>query len=346
MAEPTGPPDGRGPDHIWSFRGYRLSPGEFNTAMVHFYRGEMSRSNTWRTRLDATTNWAVVATGAALSFAFSDPLHSHIMLPINTALITLFLYIEARRYRYYELWAYRVRLMETDFFAAMLAPPFSPSETWATRLVDNLLHPSYTITFWEAFGRRFRRNYQFIFVLLALAWLIKILIHPEPARSVADFLNHAGLGIVSGPMVILLGLLFNMVIFATGWAGAGLNESKGEVLSSADGHSPLELFRSASDVVGGHRLFAGRNEQLAYIITSKESGPQIAQRILTTMARGVTTMEGTGAYSGEKRDILLVAIHPEQAQALKRMVHSLDPTAFVIIHQAEEVIGRGFQTRK
>jgi len=36
----------------------RMSPGEFNTAMIHFYRGEVQRSNTWRNRLDTTTNWA------------------------------------------------------------------------------------------------------------------------------------------------------------------------------------------------------------------------------------------------------------------------------------------------
>lgn len=40
------------------------SPSAFNTAMVHFYRGEVQRSNTWRNRLDTTTNWAVLTGGA------------------------------------------------------------------------------------------------------------------------------------------------------------------------------------------------------------------------------------------------------------------------------------------
>src|ERR1044072_7927445 len=48
-----------------------LTPTEFNTAMVHLYRGEVGRANTWRMRLDGTTNWAVLTTGATLSFAFS-----------------------------------------------------------------------------------------------------------------------------------------------------------------------------------------------------------------------------------------------------------------------------------
>src|SRR5262249_62261069 len=42
------------------------------TALSHLYRGEMYRSTVWRTRLDATTNWAVVTTGLALSLTLSS----------------------------------------------------------------------------------------------------------------------------------------------------------------------------------------------------------------------------------------------------------------------------------
>ena len=77
-----------------------LTPSEFNTAMVHLYRGEVSRANTWRTRLDGTTNWAVLTTGGTLSFAFSSPSSPHIMILLNSLLIGFFLLIEAHRYRY------------------------------------------------------------------------------------------------------------------------------------------------------------------------------------------------------------------------------------------------------
>src|SRR5688500_6651389 len=101
-------------DPVWEFRGYQQRPGELTPAVVHFYRGEIQRSNTWRMRLDSTTNWAVLTTGAGLSFALSDPAHHHAVILLNALLVTLFLWIEARRYRYYELWSYRVRLMEID----------------------------------------------------------------------------------------------------------------------------------------------------------------------------------------------------------------------------------------
>jgi uncharacterized membrane protein len=95
-----------------------------------------------------------------------------------------FLFIEARRYRYYELWSYRVRLMETDFYAAMLVPPFHPSPEWAESLAENLLAPSFPISIWEAFGRRLRRNYFWIFLILYASWVSKIWLFPR-ARAIA-----------------------------------------------------------------------------------------------------------------------------------------------------------------
>ena len=138
------PPPAQDPEEpVWTYRGYRLRSGEFVTAMVHFFRAEVNRANVWRQRLDTTTNWAVVSTGATLSIAFSQPEIHHSIIILNTLLVMWFLLIEARRYRYYELWSYRVRLMETDFYAAMLVPPFHPSAEWAESLAENLLAPSF-----------------------------------------------------------------------------------------------------------------------------------------------------------------------------------------------------------
>src|SRR6185503_2702680 len=62
----------------------RMATSEFNNAMIHFYRGEVQRSTTWRTRLDTTTYWAVFTTGATLSFAFSSNTNPHFLIPINS----------------------------------------------------------------------------------------------------------------------------------------------------------------------------------------------------------------------------------------------------------------------
>ncbi|NEU34743.1 DUF2270 domain-containing protein, partial [bacterium LRH843] len=74
------------------------------TAIAHLYRGEVYRSTIWRTRLDTTTNWAVVTLGVALSISFASPDASPLPLVLVGVLIIFFLMQEARRYRYFNVW--------------------------------------------------------------------------------------------------------------------------------------------------------------------------------------------------------------------------------------------------
>jgi uncharacterized membrane protein len=89
-------------------------------ALAHLYRGEMYRSKVWRTRLDATTNWAVVTTGIALSVTFASPGASVLPIVLVSLLVAVFLILEGRRYRYFDIWRTRVRVVETNFFGPML----------------------------------------------------------------------------------------------------------------------------------------------------------------------------------------------------------------------------------
>ena len=97
---------------------------EFNAAeigaLAHLYRGEVYRSTIWRTRLDNTTNWAVVALGIALSVTFASTNASPLPLLLVGILIIVFLIFEARRYRYFNVWRARARWMETYFYAPLL----------------------------------------------------------------------------------------------------------------------------------------------------------------------------------------------------------------------------------
>jgi uncharacterized membrane protein len=334
---------------IWTFRGYELSASDLNSAMVHLYRGEVQRSNTWRRRLDSTTNWAVVTTAAALSLAFGAPSNSHVMIILTTLLVTVFLYIESRRYRYYELWTSRVRLMETDFFAAMLVPPFCPDEDWARRLAGSLLRPEFPVSEMEALGRRFRRNYAVIFTILALAWFAKIAIHPEPAYSLQDLLNHARLGPLPGWLIMGAGGVFYVAIFAIGWLTVEMHEAPGEVLPRYP--SPLgpgrlinNIAEKAQELIPGTLHRVPRRQQLAYIITDKSQ--RLAERLMHELARGVTALAGTGMYTGKQHTVLLCAVTPTQVAQLKNIVRETDPDAFVIITSAFEVMGRGFKPIK
>jgi uncharacterized membrane protein len=212
----------------------KLSSSEFNTAIAHFYRGEITRANTWRNRLDTTTNWAVITTGATLSFAFGDPFSPHFVILINSILVTFFLLMEARRYRYYEIWSSRVRVVETGYFAQILSPEGGGDKKWAEHLANDLLTPNFTISEWEALGRRLRRNYLWIFMLLAASWNLKVYLHPVRATDFSIFIDRATIGVVPGPLVLAVGVVFNigLVIFAI--ATVRLREATGEVLPHHD----------------------------------------------------------------------------------------------------------------
>ncbi len=218
----------------------KLLPAEFNMAIVHFYRGEVQRSNVWRGRLDATTNWAVITAGATLSFVFSSPDNPHFAIPINTILVSIFLFMEARRYRYYEVWANRVRVLETGYFAPMLSHrTMPPDKEWAEHISADLISPHFTISEWEAVGRRLRANYLWIFVLLALSWTLKIYIHPSPVllTSGADrkffwdiIFQRAQIGLAPGWLVITVGAIFNVIIFFVAFSTLKLRDASSEVL--------------------------------------------------------------------------------------------------------------------
>lgn len=212
----------------------KLSTQDFNTAMIHFYRGEVQRSNVWRGRLDATTNWAVITAGATLSFVFSSPDNPHFAIPINSILVAIFLFMEARRYRYYEVWASRVRVLETGYFAPMLShQTIPPDKEWADHLSADLITPHFTISELEAFGRRLRSNYMWIFMLLALSWTLKVYIHPFPAPTFETFVQRAQVGLAPGWMVIAVGMTFNALMGILAIVTMRLKDASSEVLPLA-----------------------------------------------------------------------------------------------------------------
>lgn len=334
---------------VWTFRGYQMRPSEFNTAMVHLYRAEIQRSNVWRTRLDTTTNWAVVTAGAAITFALSEPGHHYVII-LDTFLVTLFLWIEARRYRYYELWSLRARLLETDFFAAMLVPPFAPHPDWSETLAETILQPQFPITVWEALGRRLRRNYLWIYMILALAWGIQVFLQPTPATSWNHFLTNARIGPLPGDLVVGMGVVFNGLVMITALVTAGLHQATGEVLPKYP-HFNLHLPGVGEVSAPGNRLrrWLGAlrstrhyRQQVLALVVSAQPEP-IAQRIMREMRRGVTALHGAGMYARQEREVLLIALTVTEIAHLKAIVRAEDAHAFVIVTSASEVLGAGFK---
>ena len=79
----------------------------------------------------------------------------------------------------------------------------------------------------------------------------------------------------------------------------------------------------------------------AFIVS--EQAEMVAGRILSEMERGVTILNGTGAYTGTARPVLYCVVSRPEIQQLKTIVHETDPKAFLVIGQAHEVLGEGFQ---
>ena len=78
----------------------------------------------------------------------------------------------------------------------------------------------------------------------------------------------------------------------------------------------------------------------AYIITDYKE--QISREIMDHMERGVTLIDASGAYTGEKRDIVFCVVSKKEIVTVKEIVRCTDPRAFVIVSDVREVLGEGF----
>jgi uncharacterized membrane protein len=178
--------------------------------LAHLYRGEMYRSKIWRTRLDSTTNWAVATTGIALSVTFGNAYNSPLPLVLVALMSLIFLSIEARRYRYFDIWRTRVRIMEKGMYVPMLrGEGVQVDSGWNQELARDYEKLHFHITFLEAFGRRLRRNYSFMFGVQAVSYFLKVCVHPIPIQSLKDLWRHAQIGPIPGEVVLVFGFLFH-----------------------------------------------------------------------------------------------------------------------------------------
>jgi uncharacterized membrane protein len=170
-------------------------------AMAQLFRGELSRSDTWRTRLDTTTNWALTTTAAVISFGFATPQSSHVTFLVGIWMVVSFLLIEARRYRYYDLWNRRVRLLEDGWWAPMLRrEPVDPDAL--RELAVEMSRPQIQLSLLSAIATRLNRAYGPILLVLMVTWFFKVYSHPRPPKDFADFAERAHVAWIPGQVVM------------------------------------------------------------------------------------------------------------------------------------------------
>jgi uncharacterized membrane protein len=168
------------------------------SVMAHLYRGEMDRVTMWRQRMDESTKWAVTVIAAVLTYAFSSSGTSPAILLAGIVVTVVFLVIEARRYRDYDVYRSRARMIEENLFANALDPTAGVEHhDWREELSDDYRHPKLKITAREALRRRLRRIYLPLLAVLLVAWVFRI-----TALSSGPIIEAAAVGSVPGLAVI------------------------------------------------------------------------------------------------------------------------------------------------
>lgn len=78
-----------------------------------------------------------------------------------------------------------------------------------------------------------------------------------------------------------------------------------------------------------------------FLIVTQQSH-ELAQKINDELERGVTYLKGQGYYSKQNIDIVYCVVGRSEIKAMKELIHSVDPTAFITITNAHEILGEGF----
>lgn len=81
--------------------------------------------------------------------------------------------------------------------------------------------------------------------------------------------------------------------------------------------------------------------KMVYIITLKQD--EVRDAIYAEIDRGVTKLPAIGGYTGEARPVLMVVVYQTEFTKLKQLIKNVDPSAFVIVSDAYEVLGEGFK---
>nr|WP_296010709.1 YitT family protein [uncultured Blautia sp.] len=81
--------------------------------------------------------------------------------------------------------------------------------------------------------------------------------------------------------------------------------------------------------------------KLTLIVT--EHSREVAEKIDQVTGRGSTFLKAQGSYSGEDKDVVMCACNNKQMYGIRSVVKEIDPNAFIIIMESNEVLGEGFK---
>lgn len=81
--------------------------------------------------------------------------------------------------------------------------------------------------------------------------------------------------------------------------------------------------------------------KLAFVVTDK--GVEISKSLVSQSPRGVTIIDSVGAYTMEKREVLICALKENELPRFQEEVLKIDPVAFIIYSESQTIVGNGFR---
>lgn len=188
-----------------------MGPG---SSLAHLYRGEIHRMKFWRERLDRTSNWAITLMAAVLTWAFSSRSNPHYIVLLAIVSVSIFLLIEARRYRAYDIWRSRVRMLQQNVWSHALDPSTGlADQAWREKLSRDYRTPKMKVSLEEALSHRLRRVYAPLFLVLLAAWSF----HLTAYAGDSTMPESAAIGWIPGTLVVGGVAAFYVCLFAVAY---------------------------------------------------------------------------------------------------------------------------------
>jgi uncharacterized membrane-anchored protein YitT (DUF2179 family) len=220
-----------------------------------------------------------------------------------------------------------------------------------------LLNMPIFILGWWFVSRRFffYSLYGMVIMTLAMDWMAFTIPVTEPVLAVLAggtligtgsgiILNSLGSGGGNDIIAIILNQRFNFRI------GTFFFLFNITLFALSLGRLPLDLVLCtlAMSFVTSQMVdyFLSIFNQRKMVLIISEQADAIAAEILSRIHRGATYLEGRGAFSGRKKDVLLTVVNNYQLKRVEELVFNLDPEAFVIMENTFNVLGKGFSHRK
>ena len=209
---------------------------------------------------------------------------------------------------------------------------------------------------YKMFGKKYAIDILFGIVIFSL--LVDITSFLNHFNAVDDVMLAAiyggvftgiGYGIVfrsnssTGGMDIVAAIVKTKYGFSVGFINFAVNCGLMVVASLLFGLK-LAMFTLISMFISSNltdKVVAGLNNKKTVVIISGKT-EEIAEEIIKEVGRGVTYLKGQGAFTLQDKDIIFVVVNLTQIAKIKLIVDGIDKYAFMIVQDANEVLGRGF----